>query len=96
MRKRERKPDPERDRRMAAAVRLTAEGQSLREIAETLDVSYQTVANYLAQWETALPRLPIDIVALSKPSVKTNPIEAEVLTADFDSRAAVIPLRRLA
>jgi transposase len=96
VRKRERKPDPERDRRMAAAVRLTTEGLSLREVSERLSVSHQTVANYLAEWETALPRLPLSIVRLSKPTVKNTPQTGVVLTAPFDTNPNVIPLRRLA
>lgn len=44
MRTYRRKGAMDKDRRMAVAVRLTAEGLSLREIADRLSVSHQTVA----------------------------------------------------
>jgi transposase len=47
-----------KERRMEAAVRLRAEGLSLREIAKRLKVSHQTVANDLAASNCAVKNFP--------------------------------------
>jgi len=91
--RRKREGDPVR--RMALAVRHTAEGLSLRKTAERLSVSHQTVANDLARWKREKPHLPPEIIRLSKPAVKNMPGEGEILTPRFDSpEPNVIPLRR--
>lgn len=82
------------DRRMAVAVRLSAEGLSLRQVAAHLYVSHQTVANDLARWEHARSAMPLKIVRLSKPTVKNMPPGGTNLTPRVDSGADVIPLRR--
>lgn len=94
MRTYRRKLTLDKDRRMAVAVRLTAEGLSLREVSARLSVSHQTVANDLARWETARAAVPLMIVRLSKPAVKNLPHGGEILTPDFDRDSTVIPLRR--
>ncbi len=58
---------PARDKRMAAAVRLRAGGQSLRQIARELAVSHQTVKNDLARWDAARPA---NVVPLSRKAVR--------------------------
>lgn len=88
------KPGMNKDRRMAVAVRLTAEGLSLREVAARLSVSHQTVANDLARWGRVSAQMPLAIIRLSKPAVKNLPPGGEILTAGIDSAAPVIPLRR--
>jgi len=47
-----------KDRRIEAAVRLRAEGLSLREIAKRLKVSHQTVANDLAASNCTVKNFP--------------------------------------
>lgn len=94
MRNYRRKLTLDKDRRMAVAVRLTAEGLSLREIAARLSVSHQTVANDLGRWERERSSMPLMIVRLSKPAVKNLPHGGEVLTPDFDRGSGVTPLRR--
>ena len=78
------KPRPKRrdpDKRMLRAVELRTEGLSLRQIAERLLCSYQTVANDLARWE----RERENVVPLSNPPVKNVAPGAIDLTSDFDS-----------
>jgi hypothetical protein len=82
------------DRRMAVAVRLRAEGLSLRQVSARLYVSHQTVANDLARWEHVRSAMPLKIVRLSKPAVKNVPPGGRNLTPGLDTGADVIPLRR--
>ncbi len=84
------RPWRDKDKRMAAAVRMRAEGKSLRQIGEELTVSYQTVANDLARWRRERP----NVVQLSKTPVKSHPVTGQDLTPEFDSEPAVIQLRR--
>lgn len=74
------------DKRMAAAVRLRAQGLSLREIAKELACSYQTVANDLARWG----REHGNVVPLSKTAVKNSPPRGGNLTPEFDSEPSNI------
>jgi lambda repressor-like predicted transcriptional regulator len=90
------RPQRDRDRRMAVAVRLHAEGLTLRQIAARQSVSYQTVANDLARWDREHAAMPAAIIRLSKPTVKNVTPGATDLTPGFDSHANVIPLRRSA
>ena len=94
MRTYKRKKTLDKDRRMAVAVRLTHEGLSLRQVAARLSVSYQTVANDLRRWERTAAQMPLEIVRLSKPTVKNVPQRGGILTPEVDSTAHVIPLRR--
>ena len=64
----ERRRVPARDKRMAKAAQLRAEGKSLREIAGDLAVSHQTVSNDLARWDAQQPQLPVNVVPLRKVS----------------------------
>lgn len=95
MRTYRRKNTMDKGRRMAVAVRLTAEGLSLREVAARMSVSHQTVANDLARWERERADAPLALIRLSKPAVKNLPHGGEILAAQFDSSPAVIPLRRI-
>lgn len=99
MRTYKRKLTLDKDRRMAVAVRLTSEGMSLREVADRLSVSHMTVTRDLARWERDSSAMPLAIIRLSKSVTpacnKTAPGGKEV-TAECDSRATVIPLRRSA
>jgi transposase len=82
------------DRRMAVAVRLSAEGLSLRQTAARLSVSYQTVARDLARWEQVRSAMPLKIVRLSRPAVTNVPPRGRNVTPRCDTGADVIPLRR--
>jgi hypothetical protein len=77
---------------MAAAVRLRADGLSLRQIGSELACSYQTVANDLARWDGEHS----NVVPLSKTPVKNSPQRGTDLTPEFDSKSNVIELRRKA
>ena len=84
-----RKPGTGRtDKRMAAAVRLRAEGLSLRQIGERLVCSYQTIANDLSRWE----REHANVAQLSKTTVKNSPPGGQNLTPEFDSGTNVVEL----
>lgn len=79
------------DRRMAAAVRLRAEGMSLRQIAKELACSHDTVWRDLARWDAAhaianVSDFPVRNIA---PGV-TN------LTDESDSPTNIVELRRKA
>lgn len=82
----------DKDKRMTLAVQMRAQGMSLREVAKELAVSYQTVANDLQRWERERP----NVALLSKTAVKSYPATGQDLTAEFDSEAAVVNLRRMA
>ncbi len=84
-RKRPRNPG----KRMAAAVRLRAQGLSLRQIADRLAVSHDTVWRDLAKWDTAHANV-------SEMPVRKTPPGGENLTAESDSETNVINLRRRA
>jgi Homeodomain-like domain-containing protein len=90
------RPQMDKDRRMAVAVRLTAEGLSLREVAARLSVSYMTVARDLARWEQVRASMPLAIIRLSRPAVTNRAPGAADVTAPCDTPANVTPLRRLA
>jgi hypothetical protein len=99
------KNPPDKDRRMAVAVRLTAEGLSLRQAAARLSVSYQTIARDLARWDREGRAMPPAIVRLSRPAVTpaipprvknvTVPRDTDV-TVPYSAGSNVIPLRRTA
>lgn len=69
------------DKRMTRAVELRAQGLSLRQIADRLLCSYQTVANDIARWG----RERENVVPLSNPGVKNDAPGAIDLTPGFDS-----------
>lgn len=85
---------------MAVAVRLTAEGLSLREVAGRLSVSHMTVTRDLGRWERERSAMPLMIIRLSQPAVtpacnKTAP-GGNGVTAGCDGGADVIQFRRSA
>jgi len=94
VRKYKRKHARNPDRRMAAAVRLRAQGLSLRQIAAELGVkSPQTVANDLARWERERPNVaPL----VSKTPVQSSPRRGEKGTEELDAPTNIIELRRKA
>ena len=76
-RKRPRNPD----RRMAAAVRLRAQGLSLRQIAERLSCSHDTVWRDLARWDIAH-----EASNVSDLPVRKSPPGGQFLTGESDSQ----------
>lgn len=73
----------DKDKRMALAVRMHAEGKSLREIAKELGVgSPQTIANDLKRWDAQRAAAPSNVVSLSKklskPAVQSSPAGGEI------------------
>lgn len=82
-----------RKARMGRAVRLRAEGKSLREIAALQEVSHETVRRDLAAWD--LKNAPVATV--SHLPVTKVPLGGGNVTPECDGDAApVIPLRRTA
>ena len=75
---------------MAAAVRLSAEGLSLRQIGKRLSISYQTVARYLDEWDQRKADMPPAIIRLSHPAVTNVAPVTEIAPSN------VIPFRRSA
>jgi DNA invertase Pin-like site-specific DNA recombinase len=69
------------DKRMAAAVGLRDEGLSLRQTAERLACSYQTVARDLQRWEQA----NANVVPLSHSAVTKSPHGGQFVTPECDS-----------
>jgi hypothetical protein len=55
-------PWPDKDKRMAAAVRKRAEGKSNRQIAKELAVDERTVRRDLARWEALNPTNVLPLV----------------------------------
>lgn len=100
--KRTRKPGyvPTGAERMARAVRLHADGLSLRQIAERLMCSEGTVRNDLKRWQREHP----NAVPLRKAAAKnspgndgiTHPGYAPSATGGGRGRATVVPIRRKA
>jgi DNA-binding CsgD family transcriptional regulator len=88
---------PERDKRMETAVRLSAQGKSLREIAKELGAkSPQTIANDLKRWHEAHPNA-VPLRELSKSVVQNTVTGGRNETTEMDSPlAAVISLKRKA
>jgi len=81
MRKYKRKPARNPDKRMAAAVRLRAQGLSLRQIAEALACSFSTVRNDLVRWE----RERANVIPLCKTGVQNSPPGGEKCTPELHS-----------
>ncbi|MFD0850831.1 helix-turn-helix domain-containing protein [Actinomadura adrarensis] len=83
---------PDKDKRMARAVELHAAGLSLRQIAERLVVSHQTVARDLARWDTERPN--VTPLAVTSDCHKVPPMGRDVTPECDTPGAAVIQLRR--
>jgi len=58
----------DKDRRMALAVRMRAEGKSTRQIGEELAVSHQTVMRDLARWDERQAAVVQNVVQFPGPS----------------------------
>jgi transposase len=71
-----------RDNRMNAAVRLRAQGMSLRNIAAELGVSHQTVSNDIARWQAEHP----NVVQLSRSGVTNSPPRGQDDAPEIDTR----------
>lgn len=83
------------DKRMVAAARLRGKGLSLRETAERLAVSHETVRRDLAKWDrehanvTALPRQPVTSDCL------ISPPGGQLVTPECDSEPGnIVEMRR--
>ena len=76
--------------RMLRAVGLRAEGKSLRQIAKELDVHHDTVSRDLKKYDAERAK----VTRLSDHAVTKMPPGGENPTAECDSAASVIPLRR--
>lgn len=81
MRKYKRKHTRNPDKRMEAAVRLRAQGLSLRQIGEELAVHHRTVERDLARWEQERP----NVTLLSHPPVANSPRRGQKATPECDS-----------
>lgn len=68
------------DKRMARAVDLRAEGLSLRQIAERLSCSHDTIWRDLARWDAAHATSNV-----SEIPVRNSPQRGHFLTAESDS-----------
>jgi DNA-directed RNA polymerase specialized sigma24 family protein len=93
-----------RDKRMAVAVRLHAQGMSVREIARRQSVSHTTIQNDLARWERVRGEMPLEILRLSRPAgnrtwqpdVPGPSSQEPCLPAGVATDASITPIRRLA
>jgi hypothetical protein len=80
------------ERRMLAAVRRRAEGMSLRQIADYLCCSHETIRRDLARWD----REHANVTPLSHPPVTNTPPRGHFVTPECDSESNVVALRRKA
>jgi hypothetical protein len=80
------------DRRMIAAVRARERGMSLRQTAECLACSHQTVANDLARYD----REHANVLPLSNSPVKNTPPGGKDLTPALDSNVVSLADRNRA
>jgi hypothetical protein len=77
-------------RRQARAAELRSEGLSLRQTAERLNCSHQTVARDLARWDQE----HANVVQLSHSPVTNPPPGGQFATPECDSDSTVVQLRR--
>lgn len=79
----------DKDKRMTLAVRMRAEGKSLREIGDALAVSYMTVARDLERWDRQHSTVE-NVVSLSQKlsqrAVTTDPQAGQGVTPECDTR----------
>lgn len=75
---------------MQAAVRMRAEGKSLREIGTELAVTYETVRRDLARWDAQATAAPSNVVSLSQKlshrPVTSDPTQGQLVTPECDTR----------
>jgi predicted transcriptional regulator len=73
----------DKDKRMNLAVRLRAEGKSLRQIARELAVTEGTVRNDLKRWEAQQSAVPANVVPLRKSSAQNSPSGGDITHPDY-------------
>lgn len=84
-------PWPDKDKRMAAAVRKRAEGKSLREIGKELGVSEFAVRCDLKRWQETHP----NVVPLRFPTAISRPAGGNVSHPEIAPEDSVPRLRRI-
>lgn len=94
MRNYQRKRPPQwrnKDKRMAAAVRLRVQGMSLREIGAALAVNHETVRRDLARWDAQQASTASNVVSLSRKlsqtAVANDPARGELRQVDATEEA---------
>jgi transposase len=63
---------PARDKRADRAAELRAEGLSLRQIAERLSCSHQTISNDLARWDAEHPPIAANVIPLLRKASRSG------------------------
>lgn len=84
-------PWPDKDKRMAAAVRKRAEGKSNRQIGKELAVSEITVRRDLARWEQERP----NVIPLRHSGATNYPAGGEMSHSDVAPDDSAPRLRRI-
>jgi transposase len=84
-------PWPDKDKRMAAAVRKRAEGKSLREIGRELGVSEFAVRCDLKRWQESRP----NVVPLRFPTAMNRPDGGEKSQEEIAPEDSAPKLRRV-
>jgi hypothetical protein len=80
----------DKDKRMCAAVRLRAEGMSLRQIGRELAVSEITVRRDLARWAAERP----NVIPLRHPAATSHPTGGNMSHSDVAPKALVSVIGR--
>lgn len=86
-------PWPDKDKRMAAAVRKRAEGKSNYQIARELAVDERTVRRDLTRWEALNPTNVLPLVR--QKGTATRPARGNLPQQDAAPGDAAPPLRRV-
>lgn len=86
------RPWRDKDKRMAAAVRLRAAGKSLREIGAALSISEGTVRNDLKRWDQIQAQQ--NVVPLRKTGAQSRPAGGEITHPDYAAVASLNDRRR--
>lgn len=76
------RPWRDKDKRMAAAVKLRAQGKSLREIGAALRVAEGTIRNDLKRWAERQSSMPSNVVPLRKSGAQSRPAGGEITQSD--------------
>ena len=77
----------DKDKRMAAVVRLRAQGKSLRGIGSALRVSEGTVRNDLKRWQQIQAQQ--NVIPLRKTGAQSRPAGGEITQPDY----AAVPIQ---